>query len=401
MTRIGIIRERKDPPDTRVALTPKQCKQIQEDFNDVEIVVEPSPDRCFSDESYAALGLKLSSDLSNCDILIGVKEVPVEHLIPNKTYLFFSHTKKKQPYNKPLMKALIANNVQMVDYECLTFDDNQRILGFGVYAGIVGVHNGLLAYGKKFNAYDLPSATSLEDFQELIESYKQIKLPAIKIVVTGAGRVPIGVLDVLKGIGVQEVSPHHFLDNEYNHAVFTLLKDETLYERKSDGGFDRDEFHTQPELYKCLFEKYIPHTDVLVNGIYWQQSIDKLFTKEDVKRGDWRIKVIADITCDINGSVPINIGASTIEEPVYGIDKSSLKKVAPYQNTQDIIDIMAVDNLPNELPKDASRHFGEHIKSIIIPELLKQHSDIIKRGTICENGKLTTNYEYLSDYAYD
>jgi alanine dehydrogenase len=137
-----------------------------------------------------------------------------------------------------------------------------------------------------------------------------------------------------------------------------------------------------------------------MNGIYWDNDIARLFEKQDIQRNDWRVSVIADITCDIDGSVPINVGASTIADPVYGIDRKTLAKVNPFQNTRDVIDVMAVDNLPNELPRDASQYFGAHFEKFILKELLSGNSDIIRRATICEDGKLTSNYEYLSDYAY-
>ena len=149
MIRIGLIRERKKLPDERVALTPKQCAYMQSTYPNIQIVVEPSPTRCFPDADYEKEGIRLSADLTDCDILMGIKEVPPEYLIPNKTYFFFSHTKKKQSYNQNLMHALIEKKIRMIDYECLTHSDEQRILGFGLYAGIVGAHNGLYAYGKK------------------------------------------------------------------------------------------------------------------------------------------------------------------------------------------------------------------------------------------------------------
>ncbi len=401
MIRIGIIRERKNPPDTRVALTPLQCRQIADAFEEIEIVVEPSPDRCFKDEEYSAQGIVLNNDLSGCDVLLGVKEVPIENLLKDKTYLFFSHTKKMQPYNKPLMQALISKNISMVDYECLTYEDGQRVLGFGVYAGIVGAHNALLTYGKKFQAYDLPAATEVEDFEELVAAYKNVKIPASKIVVTGSGRVPQGAMQLLNGVGIRYVAPQDYVNTDYDEPVYTLLKDGDLYARIDDGRFDRQEFYTQPELYECVYNRYIPYTDILINGIYWEETIDRLFTKDDVRQEGWRSSVIADVTCDINGSVPINVGASTIADPVYGISRSDLKKVAPFQNTTDVVDIMAVDNLPNELPKDASRHFGEVLSEHVIPELLKEKSAIIDRATICKGGKLNDGYEYLSEYAYN
>ncbi len=342
----------------------------------------------------------MKDDLSECDILMGVKEVPAEYLLPGKTYFFFSHTKKKQPYNRGLMHALIEKRIRMIDYECLTHSDEQRILGFGLYAGIVGAHNGLLTYGKKFGLYDLPTAHAVKSFKDLLGAYEHVKLPNIKIVMTGSGKVAAGVLEVLTQLDIEAVEPNDFLTHQYEYPVFTHLKGANLYARKDNEQFYRDDFHAHPEAYKCLFSSYVNQADILMNGIYWERRIARLFEKEDVKRHDWRISVISDITCDIDGSVPINLGSSTIADPVYGVDRTSLGRTTPFQSTRDVIDVMAVDNLPNELPRDASRYFGIHFEKHILPELLKEKSDILMRATLCEHGRLTKKYEYLSDYAY-
>lgn len=400
MIRIGLIRERKSPPDTRVALTPQQCVQIMQKYPGLQIVAEPSPDRCIPDADYTAAGIPLQTDLSDCDVLIGIKEVPVDSLIADKTYFFFSHTKKKQPYNQKLMHALIDKRIRMIDYECLTHIDEQRILGFGYYAGVVGAHNGLLAYGKKFGLYHLPAAHHVSGFADLLRAYEQVKLPNIKIVVTGSGKVASGIVEVMTHFDIESVEPEDFLTHQYDYPVYTHLKGGDLYARKDNDLFSRNDFHANPHAYKCLFSKYIPQTDILMNGIYWDNDIARLFEKKDIQRSDWRVSVIADITCDIDGSVPINTGASTIANPVYGIDRKTGEQVAPYLNDRNTIDVMAVDNLPNELPRDASQYFGAHFEKFVLNELLSGNSDIIRRATICENGKLTPDYEYLSDYAY-
>ncbi len=387
-------------PDERVPLIPRQCSFIEAHYPGVKIVVAPSPTRSYTDAEYIAEGIEMNDDLSGCDILLGVKEVPAELLIPNKTYFFFSHTKKKQPYNQCLMRALIGKNIRMIDYECLTHSDEQRILGFGLYAGIVGAHNGLMTYGKKFGLYDLPAAHAVKGFKELLAAYEHVKLPNIKIVITGSGKVSAGVLEVLTQLDIEAVEPNDFLTHEYEYPVFTHVKGADLYARKDNDMFFRDDFHANPEAYKCLFASYVNQADILMNGIYWEQRIARLFEKEDIKRRDWRVSVISDITCDVDGSVPINLGSSTIADPVYGVDRETGERTAPFQHTKGIIDVMAVDNLPNELPRDASRYFGIHFEKHILPELLKDESDILRRATICENGQLTKKYEYLSDYAY-
>lgn len=401
MLHFGLIREEKFPPDTRVALSPEQCRMIQKEFSDIKITVEPSPTRCFSDQAYLDAGIELSKDLSHCDILIGIKEVKIEKLIANKTYFFFSHTKKKQPYNQPLMQALIEQKIKMIDYECLTHADGQRILGFGFFAGVVGAHNGLLTYGKKNNLFELKAAHHCKSFEEMVEQYQDIYLPAIKIAVTGSGKVASGIVEIMDQLDIEYVEPEDYLNNSFDYPVYTHLKGRNLYVRKDNGSYQREDFHQFPEDYQCLFRRYLAHTDILMNGIYWDKKIPQLFDAKDMLMADYKMNVIADITCDINGSVPINVGASTIADPVYGIDKKTGEKVAPFQNTNDTVDVMAVDNLPNELACDASLHFGKHFEKYIIPELLKKDgSDIINRATLCEQGKLTSHYDYLSDYAY-
>ncbi len=401
MIRIGLIREEKTPPDTRVAFTPEQCASIQEAHSNIRFYAEPSPTRCFPDADYEAAGVTLSNDLSNCDILLGIKEVPVEKLIEDKTYFFFSHTKKKQPYNQPLMQALIKKRIRMIDYECLTHADGQRILGFGFFAGVVGAHNGLLTYGKKYGAYNLKAANECLDFEEMTAQYKDTYLPNIKIVVTGAGKVASGIVEIMDQLDIEYIEAEDFLEKEFDYPVYTHLKGHTLYRRHDNGTYHRDDFHKNPQDYECTFPQFLSKADILMNGIYWDCNVPRLFEKEAIQTADYKMNVIADITCDIEGSVPINLGASTIADPVYGVDRDTFERVAPFQNTNAVIDLMAVDNLPNELPRDASRHFGLHLEKYVLNELLQpERSEILERATLCKNGKLTSYYEYLSDYAY-
>lgn len=398
--KIGLIREGKNPPDTRVALTPMQCADVLKLFTNVSLVVEPSPNRCFPDSEYTLAGVTLQDDLSDCDVILGIKEVPVDKLIPGKTYFFFSHTKKKQPYNQKLMHALIEKKIRMIDYEALTYDDGARILGFGVFAGIVGAHNGLMTYGKKTKKFSLIPANACKDMKEMLHQYRYVKLPPVKIAVTGSGRVTAGLLEIMQHWDIESVEPEDFLVKEYDYPVYTLLKGANLYRNKETEKYSRDEFHQYPDQYECTFLPFTKAADILMNGIYWDTSVPRLFEKTDVNDPEFRMNVIADVTCDEDGSVPINLGASTIADPVYGIDKTTLEKVPAFQNTDQTIDVMAVDNLPNELPRDASLHFGEHIIKYILPELMKDSSVILERATICSDGKLSAYFEYLSDYAY-
>jgi alanine dehydrogenase len=400
MIHIGLIREEKVPQDNRVALTPEQCVEIQQKYK-VKVIVAPSTIRCFSDDVYRNEGIEVSEDLSACDILLGIKEVPADNLLEGRTYMFFSHTKKKQLYNQKLMQALIRKKITMIDYECLTHADEQRILGFGFFAGAVGAHNGLLTYGKKYGKYLLRAAHKCKDFDEMVGQYKDVYLPSLKIVMTGSGKVASGILEIMHQFDVEYIEPEDFLINTFDYPVYTHLKGHTLYVRKDNGTYLRDDFHKFPEDYQCLFRRYLASADILMNGIYWDKRVPRLFEREDIQNADFKTNVIADITCDINGSVPINIGASTIADPVYGIDRQTFERVAPYQHSNETVDVMAVDNLPNELACDASKHFGLHLEKYVLAELIQnEQSDIIARATICANGVLTPPYEYLSDYAY-
>jgi alanine dehydrogenase len=397
---IGLIRERKNPPDTRVPFTPKQCADVMNQYPEVRIIVESSPDRCYSDAEYLAEGIEIVTDMSACDVLLGVKEVPIDHLINGKTYFFFSHTKKLQAYNRPLMQAFIAKKIRMIDYECLTHTDGQRILGFGFFAGVVGAHNGILTFGKKHGLYNLPQAHEIKNYAELLAFYDHLKLPNFKIAVTGSGKVTSGILEIMSHLDIQSIEPGDFISKEYSYPVYTHLKGGYLYQHKVTKSYNRDEFHLHPEKYESLFPQYLPHTDLLLNGIYWDKKIPRLFEKTDVQNTDFRMSVVADITCDTDGSVPINVGSSTIADPVYGIDKKTLSKVAPFQDSSEVIDVMAVDNLPNELPRDASKYFGAHFEKYILQALLEGYDhDIIKRATICAEGHLTEPYYYMTEYA--
>jgi saccharopine dehydrogenase (NAD+, L-lysine forming) len=402
MKKIGIVRETKVPQDNRVPFSPKQCASLLAKYAGLEIVVQPSAHRCFTDDEYKNAGINLQENLEKCDIIFGVKEQDINDLIANKTYLFFSHTKKKQAYNKALMQAMIAKNIRLIDYECMTHEDGQRVVGFGFFAGVVGAHNGMLTYGKKWDLYNMPAVHSLKNFDEMLHSYFELKLPNVKIAITGGGRVTSGLLEVMNAMDIKNISAKDYLTKTYQYPVYVHLKSGELYEHKVHGNYDREEFHSQPHAYKCVFEKYIGATDILMNGIYWDKSIDRLFELDDTKKTNFNISVIADVTCDIDGSVPCTLYATTIAEPVYGFDKQTQLEVPPYLPNKNIVDMMTVDNLPNELPRDASKFFGEYLEKYIFADLIADDhtSGILQRATICSAGKLTRYFEYMSDYAY-
>jgi saccharopine dehydrogenase (NAD+, L-lysine-forming) len=397
MITIGLIREGKLPADNRVALTPAHCKWIQKNDPGIKIIAQSSPNRCFSDREYRMAGVDVSETVDHCDILMGIKEVPKEELVEGKTYLFFSHTKKKQPRNRELLQAILAKNITLIDFECLEHDDGQRIIGFGFFAGVVGAHNGIMAFGNRTGFFSLDRVYKQRSFRELIHTYFGLKLPNIKIVVTGSGRVAHGIIEILNLMGVHEMEPDEFLERGFAYPVFTQLKGGDLYRHREKGTYSREHFHNHPQEYDCLFRPYAFSADILMNGLYWTEDIPRLFEKELIGQTGFSLQTIADISDDVNGSVPINLGDQPIENPVYGVDKKTFQKTAPYLPGS--VDIMAVGNLPNELPRDASRYFGEQLIKYVLEDLLKGGSKIIDRATIVKNGKLTSHYEYLRDYA--
>jgi saccharopine dehydrogenase (NAD+, L-lysine forming) len=318
-------------------------------------------------------------------------------LLPVKNYLFFSHTKNKQPQNQKMLQAILDKKITLIDYECLEHEDGQRIIGFGFFAGVVGAHNGMMAYGNRTGLYNLDRVYKQRSFRELIHTYFGLRLPNVKIAVTGSGRVAHGILEIMNLMGIHEVEPDDYLVRRFAYPVYTQLKGADLYTRNDNGKYKRLEFHEHPELYHCNFLPYAEQTDILLNGVFWDKNVPRLFEKENVQAETFIIRTIADITDDRGGSVPINLGDQTIENPVYGVDIATLEKTEPYLRNS--IDIMAVGNLPNELPRDASRYFGEQLIKHVLENLVGEGSSIIEKATMVKDGKLTSPYEYLKEYA--
>jgi len=396
--KIGLIREGKTPPDKRVPFTPRQVEEIQQRFPEVKVVCQESPFRCFTDSEFTELGVDVVEDVSDCDILMGIKEVPIVNLVQNKTYLFFSHTIKKQPYNRKLLQAILDKKIRLIDYEALKDTQGNRLVAFGRFAGIVGAYNGLWAYGKRYHLFELRRAFDCFDINDLKLEIRNVKLPPIKIILTGAGRVAKGAMETLDTAGIRKVNSADFLSRDFDEPVYVQLSSADYHERIEGGHFNREEFHKNPERYKSLFSAYAKVGNLLLAGAYWNPKAPVLFTNEEMKSPDFKIKVIADITCDINGSVPSTKRASTIPDPLYDYDPHA-DSVLPALTNEAHITTMAVDNLPCELPRSASEEFGRDlIDRILKPLLTIDKEGIIKRGTVAENGSLTKEFSYLKDY---
>jgi alanine dehydrogenase len=395
--KFGIIKERKNPPDRRVVFTPEELVKLQNQYPDAEIKVEQSDIRVFSDEEYKALGFEVSSDISDCDVFFGVKEIPVDYLIPNKKYFFFSHTIKKQPYNRKLLQAILEKNIELYDHETIVDANNKRLIGFGRYAGIVGAYNGFRAFGVKYDLFVLPKAETLKSREDLIVRLKRQILPNIKIVLTGHGKVGMGAKEILDGMKIKQVSPEDFLNKVYTQPVYTQIDVLDYNKRLDEKEANKADFYKNPQEYTSNFERFSQVADIFMAGHFHGNNAPDILTREMLQSPKNKIQVVADISCDVDGPIACTIKASTIAEPFFGYLASEHKEV-PYTHPGSVM-VMSVDNLPCELPKDASEGFGEMFMQHVIPAFFNNDKDgILQRAKITENGKLTPRFSYLQDY---
>lgn len=397
--KIGLIKEGKTPADKRVSFTPSQLASLADIYGDqLSFFVQSSQARCFTDLEYQEAGIAVVDDISFCDLLMGIKEVPIEQLIDNKTYLFFSHTIKKQAHNRKLLQAILEKNISLMDYELLRDQNGNRTVAFGRWAGIVGAYNGLWTYGQKSGLFDLKRAYECFDREEIKRELHKVQLPPIKIVVTGTGRVAKGVMEVLDEVGIRSVPQKDFLVQYFDEPVYTVLSGSDYNRRKTDGGFDKEEFYNSPEKYESHFLKYTEVSDILIAAAFWDHRAPKLFQLEDISSEDFSLSVIADITCDIDGSIPTTLRVSSIADPIFDVDRETFSEL-PAFGKQTSISVMAIDNLPTELPRDASEEFGTQLTTHFVPELIKEKSPDLEKATITKDGDLTIEFIYLKDFA--
>jgi len=395
--KLGILREYKIPEDDRVPLSPVQCAVLLKKYSDLQIVVEPYENRCYSNAEYQNYGITLQNNLEDCDVLLGVKEVPIDRLLANKTYLFFSHTIKKQAYNKSLLQAILAKNITLIDHETLIDERGERIIGFGKWAGIVGAHYALLMMGKKWGNFNLQPAHKFKNLEALKNIYKGLDFPTKKIALTGNGRVGKGAYEILQAAGIKEISSNDFLNRDYNECVFTVLKTTDLYKNIDNSELDKEAFYANPSNAKSHFLPFANVADVLINGIFWDFRAPRLFEKTDALNEDFKLRIIADVTCDVDGSVPYTTRQTTTLQPYLAYDLEKNEECCPFSHNS--LDIMAIGNLPNELPRDASTDFGNALVENVIPELFDvENSRLLKRASICQNGILSPRFSYLADW---
>lgn len=381
-----------------MVLSPQACEWLKDQYPGIDIRVEPSDIRVFSDALYREKNLTISQEMKDCEVLLGVKEVPIRDLIPNTSYFFFSHTIKKQAYNRELLQAVLKNNITLYDHEVITNPKGQRLVAFGRYAGLVGAYHAIRTYGLKQRLFSLPQANDLKDLDALIAQLRTVNLPAnVKIVLTGTGRVGNGAAEILDAMGLIKVCQDHFLDRHFEKAVYCQI-DVLDYHKRADGQLaSKQDFFKHPELYISDFKKYTEVSDIFIAGHFYGQGAPAFFRMKDIATASFKPVVIADISCDIGHPIPTTLRASTIKDPIYGVDRATGKEVSYLQDNA--IAVMAVDNLPCELPADASEGFGAAFMEYVIPAFFNGDQDgILARAKMTENGKLTPNFEYLSDF---
>ncbi len=395
--KFAIIKERKNPPDRRVVFSPEKLAEARMEFPGAEFIVESSDIRIFPDSAYRALGFEVTDDVSDADVMIGVKEVPIEALIPNKHYFFFSHTIKKQPYNRHLLQAILENNIELLDHETIVKKSGARLIGFGRYAGLVGAYNAFRALGLREKLFDLPKVQLLSDLSSVKDELDKITIPNIKILLSGTGKVAYGAKEILDHLKIKEVSDALYLTSKFTEPVYCMV-DVMEYSKRKDGKVgSKQQFYKDPSDYESNFMPYAKETDMFIAGHFYGNNAPYLFTRRDAKSADFKINLVADISCDIDGPVASTLRASTIADPFYGYDAKTEKEVA--FDSQNAITVMAVDNLPCELPKDASEGFGEMFLENVIPAFFNDDErGILKRARISKNGKLTERFQYLQDY---
>jgi len=404
---ISIIREARID-ENRTPLTPNQIQTLTNQFPNLQVFVQPSKKRCFKDEDYSKAGAKIKEDISNSDIIFGVKEVEISTLIENKTYLFFSHTSKVRKdinqttqdkaitYKKDLLKEMIKRKITLIDYENIRdiSGEGYRYLGFGRFAGIVGCYNTLNLYLKLQKEQSLPRAFEINSYEKIKKLISKQNFNKLKILQTGRGNVAKGAMEVLKHANIKQISINDYLNKKYNEAVFCNISTREYVERNDGKDYSVQDYTSNPHEYKSKIKNYLFDTDMLITGHYWEPKFPKLFCSNQINEF-MNLKIIGDITCDINGSVPTTIRSTSIAKPYYSIDINSMQEIDLGNKG---IAVMAVDNLPSELPNEASEEFGENIISEVFPFLINKDDDRISRATTASQGKFCPKYGYLKEF---
>lgn len=396
--KLGIIREGKEPPDRRTPLTPKQCHEIL--LKGIDITVQRSPVRAYTDAEYTAQGVRMTEDLTDRDLIIGVKEIPLHMLMAEKSYLIFSHTIKQQPHNRKLLRTVLDRRITLIDHELLTDPHGERVLAFGKWAGVVGAYNAIRAWEAASGGSSLRPAHMCHDRSEMEMHLLDFPLPKdLRIVMTGGGRVGRGAMEVFDRIGMEHVDPAAFLRSDNVGPMYTVLSSADLYHRLDGKPFDKAAFHADPSGHRADMLPYARRAHIYMACHFWDPRGPKILSHEDLRDPHLSLRVIADASCDIGGPIDSTLRASTIADPFFGYDPTTGRECPVGQAGS--ITVMSVDNLPCELPRDASKSFGRDLMDRVLPHLMGEDVEgMIARATIAQDGHLTAHFKHLEAYAY-
>jgi len=419
---LGIRKEVKNKWERRVTLTPAAVEELKEQY-DIHTLFQLSERRIFDDEEYLNVGAEAREVLDDAEIILAVKEIPIKNILENKIYLFFSHTIKGQPYNMPLLQTLLDKKCTLIDYEPIKDENERRLVFFGRHAGYAGMVNGLFTLGRRLKALGISNQfeniKQAKDYPNLEAAKQEIKklgenleLPdeinPLVIGVTGYGNVSIGAQNILDLLPVTQISPIELLtkDLEKNKIYKVVFKEETIVERIDGSRFDLEEYYSEPEKYQSKFEQYLPKLNLLINAIYWEEKYPRLVTKEFVNSNQLNnLFAIADLSCDINGSIEVTEKATLSDNPVfvYNPKTNSIRDGFDGEG----IALMTVDNLPAEIPVESSEWFSKSLMPLV-PKLFdadysKSFDELdlipeLKNACIVYKGELTPNYKYLEEF---
>ena len=422
---VGIRREDKSRWERRVPLVPEDVSRLEAE-HDVEVIVQPSPIRVFEDSDYEAVGASINEDLSSAGVILAVKEVPMEKLLPNRCYGFFAHVIKGQPYNMPLLRHILDSRITLVDYERVTNENDRRLVKFGLQAGQAGMIDSFWALGQRLEREGFQTPFSdvepahhyadLADAQRALTSIGRQLLEGaalpepIVVGFTGRGSVTSGALDVFDLLPHTQVTPEELpevLKRPERDRLFKVMFEKRHLARPRDQGeFDEALYRHRPELFEDRLYEFLPHLTMLINGIYWTDKYPRFVSKKHVQdlwnRGERRLRIIGDITCDIDGAIELTYKATQPDAPTYVYDPENDSFVDGFDGPG--VCVLAVDNLPCELPRDASMHFSRHLREMV-PLLADADFGLpfedlhlppeIKRAVITHRGELTPDYRYL------
>jgi alanine dehydrogenase len=433
---IGIRHEDRYAMERRAPLTPRHVERLIRNKK-LDIIVQYSEKRVFTEEEYVKAGAKMARDLKKCGVIFGVKEMPISFFEEDKTYVFFSHVIKGQPYNMPMLKKMMEMRCNLIDYEKIVDEQSKRLIFFGRYAGLSGMINSLWSLGLRLKEAGLKTPfqhikqahtyASLEDAkkaisavgQEIAENGLPEELRPFTVAFTGYGNVSGGAQEILGLLPIKEISPEKLLALKRrsrlpNNLIYKVVfKEQDLVEHiEPETEFDLQDYYTNPQDYRSVFDKYVPYMDMLINCIYWDSRYPRLITKDYMQKlfakGTPRLKVIGDISCDVNGSVEFTEKATEIEDPIFVYHPETREYEMGHKG--DGILVMAVDILPSELPRDSSNGFADVLINFVKPiadcDFNEDFEDLdlprpIKKGLILHKGKFTPDFEYLEEFVKD